>query len=184
MIIHTALYTEAKPIINLFGLKPNNSRFFKVFSNKDKVLIVSGIGKIDAALAISYIFSLYPKETFLISVGVAAAKDDFKIGQLVNIKKIIDLDEQKVYHLKSLPTLKNCTLGTSSTPQTKMVCELGDMEGSAVYKATKKYKKDLLLLKVVSDNFEPKKVKDSNIEKLILKNINQIKTTIYNYSIR
>ncbi len=180
MIIHTALFAEAKPIIKFFALKPVDDNFFKIFSNEDKILIISGIGKINSALALSRIFTLYPHQNILLSIGVAAAKKEFKIGELVNVKKIIDVEEKSVFHLKESFIFKNASLATSSFQQKNPKADLGDMEASSIYKAAKKYKKDLMILKIISDHFEPEKVKKSDIENLILKNLNKLSDILSN----
>lgn len=178
MIIHTALFIEAKEIIKCFGLKKYEDKSFLIFSNKDIVLIVSGIGKTDAAIALSHALTLFPNHQKIVSIGIAAGKKELEIGELVNVKKIIDLEENKVFHLKEIENLKNVSIATSLTPQKTPKADLGDMEASAVYQVAKKYKKDLTILKIVSDHFLPEKVDKARVDKLILKNISYIKEII------
>ena len=183
MIIHTALFAEAKEIINFFKLKNHEDKNFLIFSNKDIALIISGIGKINATMALSHILTLYPEKKEIVNIGIAAGKDRFNIGELVNIKKIIDLEEKKVFHLKKIDGIKNLTLCTSLYPQTSPKADIGDMEGSVIYQVAKKYKKDLTILKIISDCFNPQSVEKESIDKLILKNINLINQFITNKKI-
>ncbi len=183
MIIHTALFAEAKEIINFFKLKKYEDKNFLIFSNKNIVLIVSGIGKINAAMTLSHILTLYPEKKEIVNIGIAAGKDRFNIGELVNIKKIIDLEEKKVFHLKKIYGIKNLTLCTSLYPQTNPKADIGDMEGSAIYQVAKKYKKDLTIFKIISDSFNPQSIEKESVDKLILKNINLINQFITNKKI-
>ena len=157
--------TEVSDLLNLM--------IHSLYSNKEISLIVSGIGKIKAALALGYVCSkLNPKK--IISIGVCAGKKEFKISQIVNVCKIVDLETKKVFHLPKLPDFKNLCCATSSLPQTKPFCHLGDMEASSIYQSAIKLKKEIVILKVVSDYFCPQKLKFDTISKLIKKNINQI----------
>ncbi len=174
MYIHTALYAEAKPIIEFFGLKKVDDRYFKIFSNEDKILIISGIGKVNTALSLSHLFTLYKDHNKVFSIGIAAATKDLILGELVNVNKIVDKEEDKVFHLNSLGIIKNLSCTTSSKPQISAKTDLGDMEASAVYVSAKRYKVEPLILKVISDYFEPKNVDKNEISNLILKNINKI----------
>jgi len=179
MFIHTALYQEALPIIKFFNLKEDNDKYFKIYKNNKILLINSGLGKINTALALSHIFTKY--ENFsknILSIGIAGATKNLSIAELVNVKKIIDKESQKVFHLKDLKNLKNLSCTTSDLPLTNAKTDLADMEASSVYLSCKKFDIRPTILKVVSDFFEPNSVKKEEIENLISININKISTIL------
>ena len=181
MFIHTALYAEAKPIIEFFDLKKVDDEYFKIYKNSNIILIISGIGKIEAAMALSHLFTKYYDFKKIVSIGIAAATKNLSIGELVNVNKIIDKEEDKVYHLKDIDFLKNLSVTTSSKPLTTAKTPLGDMESSALYRCAKVYKIEPTILKVVSDYFEPEKVKKDEISSLISININKISKVLSLY---
>ena len=56
--LHTALPSEAKPLLRHFGLKGEPTPGpFPCYVGEDVALVVSGIGKIQAAAAVSYLYS-------------------------------------------------------------------------------------------------------------------------------
>jgi len=182
MFIHTALYAEAKPIIEFLNLKKVNDPFFNIYKNDQYILIISGIGKILSAISLSHIFTKYPNfSNKILSIGIAGAIKNLPISELVNVNKIVDIDSGAVYFLKDLENFKNCSLTTSSKPLHKAKTELGDMEGSAVYKTAKIFKKEVKILKVISDYFEPENFEIKTIYDLISSNINSISHVLRNF---
>ena len=88
-----ATIPEAKPIIKFFNLKQNKLiSEFKIFENYQKTisLIISGIGKINAASAVTYLAlkSKKIKNNIWLNIGIAGGKED--IGKLFMINKSID----------------------------------------------------------------------------------------------
>ncbi|WP_281950979.1 hypothetical protein [Nitrosophilus kaiyonis] len=182
MFIHTALYAEAKPIIEFLNLKKVDDPFFNIYKNEEYILIVSGIGKILTAISLSHIFTKYNSfSNKVLSIGIAGATKNLPIAKLVNVNKIIDKDTQAVYFLNDLKNLKNSSLTTSSRPLHNAKTDLGDMEGSAVYKTAKVYKKEAIILKVVSDYFEPENFEIKTVYDLISTNINDILNVLRNF---
>ncbi|MCB0340373.1 MAG: hypothetical protein KDD53_12250, partial [Bdellovibrionales bacterium] len=58
--IVTALHCEAKPIIDHFGLKKDaQSHQFEVFLSDEYLLLISGVGKIKAAIGTTYLLARY-----------------------------------------------------------------------------------------------------------------------------
>lgn len=90
--ILTALYIEARPIIEKYNLKKEETKLkFQVFSNEKIKLIISGIGRIKASIALSYFLSntSIKENDFLINLGFCAStnKED-KLLDVVMINKI------------------------------------------------------------------------------------------------
>ncbi len=156
--IVTALKSEAKPIIDFFNLTKSDNKKFQIFSNADITLIISDIGKINSAIATTYLCASF--DDILINIGMCGSSD-FEIGELFQIKKIIDKSSEKVIHLKSPTIFKTQTITTCDTAQNtpeRFKNTLIDMESFGFYKSAKKFVKDenIYLIKVVSD-----KIKDT-----------------------
>lgn len=76
--ILTALYIEAKPIIEKYNLKKEETNLkFQVFSNEKFRLIISGLGRIKASIALSQLLSniIIKENDFLINLGFCASTD-------------------------------------------------------------------------------------------------------------
>ena len=170
MLFVTATYLEAKPIINTLNLKSLQKRPFQIYEKGDLHLIITGIGKIKAATALGYI---HP-DTKIINIGIAAGKE---IGKLFAIKKVIDKASNKVFHLSPPPNIVQATLTTFSTPLSKPYPTLVDMEGSALVESAYIFKQEIILFKIISDNFDPK-IDFNTIPQLIQKSLPTIFDTI------
>lgn len=88
--ILTALYIEAKPIIEKYNLKKEVTELkFQIFSNEKIKLVISGVGRIKASIALSYLFSnISIKENdFLLNLGFCAStnvEDKLLDGVMIN----------------------------------------------------------------------------------------------------
>ncbi|MBS9776373.1 MAG: hypothetical protein KGV57_04725 [Fusobacterium sp.] len=104
--IITALYIEAKPLIENFSLKKNNKfNKFQVFSNEKICLIISGVGRINCSVALTYLISNFEiKETdFILNIGFAGALDkNFNLKDTAIINKIINPYNEKTGYLEIL----------------------------------------------------------------------------------
>lgn len=72
------MYLEAKPFIEQLELKKDLEFYkFQIFRNDKFALLITGVGKVKAAIAITYLFSLYRAndEDLLINIGVCGAKN-------------------------------------------------------------------------------------------------------------
>ena len=88
-LISTALEIEAKPLINFYKLKKTNYSSFDIWENENKKLIITGVGKLRAAIAISYLFGLSKNVTSFLNLGICGHKN-LEIGTLVFPHKIKD----------------------------------------------------------------------------------------------
>ncbi|WP_200762220.1 hypothetical protein [Nitrosophilus alvini] len=181
--IVTALYAEAVPVIEKFSLKPVQKKPFALFATENIALVVSGIGKISAAAAVAHILTIYPSEKGKIfNIGIAAGRESFDIGEIVCIEKSVDSCSNKVFHLKPTPKIKKASCITVSTEMKKTIkYDLADMEASAIVEVAKKFRIQPVLLKVISDHFEPEKIKKESVSDLILKNMNIIEKLLKEY---
>lgn len=173
-----AFYNEAKPIINFYKLKRvNENKFFQVFENENIKLIISGIGKINSAIATAHIVSKYgiSDEDIIMNVGICGSKNR-KIGEAVLVNKIHDIETGKDYYPDILikHKFKEGTLETFSKAVVDFVIkDICDMEGSGFFNASLKFfsPHQIQLVKVVSDHLDGARLTGEFVENLIEKNI-------------
>ena len=182
-----ATIPEAKPIIKFFNLKQNKLiSEFKIFENYQKTisLIISGIGKINAASAVTYLAlkSKNIKNNIWLNIGIAGGKEN--IGKLFMINKSIDHSSKKCWYpsfcFKTKIITKACK--TFDLPVFKYENHLNDMELSGFFSASLRFSYNELIhsIKVISDNeIEKKTIMDNDyISKLIKPHIKDIEDII------
>ncbi|HRW58320.1 MAG TPA: hypothetical protein P5048_01730 [Chlamydiales bacterium] len=157
IIITTALYEEAKPIILAYNLKKKCEKTpFEIFTSNNIVLVITGVGKLAAATATGYILTIYPKPQGIINIGIAGHKES-PIGTIFTVDKIIDEASSKSYYPSFVytPSCEGLSLMTKdfickNYPQNTLV----DMEASGFFVAASKFISIdyIAILKVVSDN--------------------------------
>jgi nucleoside phosphorylase len=159
--IVTALQSEAQPIIEFLNLSKKEDKNFPIFTNQNTTLIVSGIGKINSAIAVTYMNPLNK----IINIGICGSPSH-KIGDIYSIKKIIDKSSQKVIHLNQNGETLTCVDMPQNNPN-KFKNTLVDMESFGFLQAARKFvnKENILLYKIVSDKISdtiltPKEVHD------------------------
>lgn len=158
-LIHTALYPEAKPIIEYFKLKQFQTQPYKVYKNKDIVLCVSGIGKIKTINCLEDIFMNYSFSKAF-NIGIAGCKDEtISIGTPFCIENKID-------------TLEKAGLTTVDQPldtKDKLNTLLVDMEAEYFKAISLKYldQDNIYIIKVVSDHLNKAIPKKSFVNMLI-----------------
>ena len=153
-----ALNSEAQPLIEHFGLEPEQRLGrLRVFARDHIRLVISGIGQTAAATATGYLGALTGKQIPVwVNVGVAG-HPNAGLGDGYLIDKLIEEATQRP-QFPSVPfrsPLPSTTLRTVTTPQTDYPQEaLYDMEGSSFFEAATKFSDIELvsLVKVVSDN--------------------------------
>ncbi len=176
-----ALKSEAEPIIDFFHLKKIDDKKFQIFKNEKITLIISGIGKIESAIATTY---LSPKpDCILINIGICGSPKHKK-GELFQIKKIIDKSSAKVVHLKSKNIFNTQSITCCDTSQNDKVNfknTLVDMESFGFYKSAKKFVKDenIYLIKVVSDNISDNILTKNEVYELIFIHLKSIKEKLF-----
>lgn len=118
--ILTALMLEAAPLIRHFGMKKDLSRKdFPVFRHDDILLAVSGVGKVQAAMAAAALLSANPPngQDLLLNIGFCGIKPQdvggnpapaVPAGTILSVWKVTDMDTgcdlyPDVYHGLDLP---------------------------------------------------------------------------------
>lgn len=98
----TALPCEAKPLIEYFKLtKMTHIHLpFPVFVNKsnDIYLVISGIGKVKAAIATTFLYSLASDQTgCFLNIGIAGSLE-YQIGDCVIANKVTEFSTQRHWY--------------------------------------------------------------------------------------
>jgi adenosylhomocysteine nucleosidase len=167
IVIATML--EAKSLIDGMALSVLEEKPFRVFGNAEYLLIISGIGKVNAGVATGYLAAKFGVPVFL-NVGAAGAlSEQCNFGDIYHIVDVIEPDSEMVL-LKTARTakadmLKGFAMATLATqdvpvinPETRKrlsaLADLADMEGAAVLQAAKKFGARCYLFKIVSDTAE------------------------------
>ncbi len=182
---------EAEPFIKGLGLSKNEKKPVPVFESRGIVLSISGIGKSNAAIASTNLINRYgPK--LIINLGAAGAlSNNFMIGDILHIDRIIEPDRPRLLSLKpevhKPDTLKGFDLASLAThdrpilsPQDRMAAgrlsELVDMEGAAIVQACRAFEIKAYLFKIVTDTPSSRKME-------IIKNIIQTRGMLFKFFI-
>jgi len=175
MVMATML--EAKPFVLGMSLKQTRKTPFRLFQNDNTLLIISGIGKANAAMAVVYCCLKF-KPGCICNLGAAgAAHSGYDLGETFHIRKVIehdrpDLNSKKAYMIHEpdlLKGFKTAKLATSDRAvldplERKAIssaADLLDMEGAAVVQACRKFEASCYLFKFVSDT--PDHTRDQDI---------------------
>jgi adenosylhomocysteine nucleosidase len=188
--LEMAVMSEAKPFVLGMGLKQTEERPFRVFENQKVALIISGIGKANAAMAaFSAIQKFNPEQ--IINMGSAGSNDEHHpMGQIYQIDKIIESDRmdlrsrQPAIHTPDIFSgLESASLSTMDVPaidsETRQKiaknASLSDMEGAAVAQACHLMGKKCRLFKLVTDT--PCHTEETDI----VKSIKRLRNALYDY---
>jgi adenosylhomocysteine nucleosidase len=182
--ISVALGIEAKPIIKYFNLKRDNSiKKLQVFKNERVTLIITGVGILKSAIALTYILSQseIDEDDIFLNIGICGAKSEkYSIGDIVLCNKIINSELEKSYYPDMVfnHSFKEGSLESFNTPVycgDEVVGDLVDMEGAGLFEATTYFFQSYQLnfIKIVSDYLD-REVEQNQVEELILKSLPQI----------
>ena len=163
-LLITALRQEAQPIIDALDLRQDRtSRKIPIFSSGDTLLVVSGMGKLRAAVATTHGLHVAgnPANCTLINVGMCgSAVQRIELGEAVLVNKIWDHGSGREYFpdmLLNFP-LQEASLGTFEKPVTvdyrpELSCEIVDMEASGIFQAGQLFVSPhrMLYIKVATD---------------------------------
>ncbi|GIM48106.1 hypothetical protein DNHGIG_36550 [Collibacillus ludicampi] len=180
----TALYSEAKPLIDYFQLKKlHSSTRFQIFANEKITLIITGVGIFSASIATAHLLTLnrVKDEDIFINIGICGtAHDHFQIGQPLLCHTIIHHDTNQTFYPDILikHNLKECALETFSQPvhldmKTCITGDVVDMEGAACFAAASTFlaPHQIYVLKIVSDFLDEAQITPQSVSSLIKDNI-------------
>jgi len=177
-----ALKEEAEIILDYFKLKVVSEKtIYPIYKNEEEThwLIISGIGRINAAASTTYLYSYSEasSHTSWINIGIAGS-DKGNYGDLYLVDKISTYRGKKSTYPLTMPKtlLPKMHLFTSDIPISDYsTYELIDMEGSAFFDIASRLtsKEFICLKKVISDGpqNEIKEITRSKIRNLIKKNL-------------
>ena len=185
-----ATIIEAKIFIERFCVKPVEEKPFRITRSENIFLIISGIGKANAAMAASYLINKY-NTGIIINIGAAGAtRSDCKIGDIFHINKVVEYDRPRLFR-KGLRVLKPdmlegydlASLATQDRPvvdpdfriELSEHADLVDMEGASIIQACRLFNAKCYLFKIVTDTPEHKEEED------IVKNIDITTGMIFDF---
>lgn len=167
-----AIHREAEGIIAHYRLnKDMRPHPFAVYRSDAVILIVSGVGKLSAASATTYLLSLLDSsrdDIILINFGCCASSSkDFPIGYMSAAAKVSDRDTSRDYYSDLVPTLAaHISLSelvcvstpfrgneNTSSPLSSDIMTLYDMESAGFCHVASKFlhTHQYLCIKVVTD---------------------------------
>jgi adenosylhomocysteine nucleosidase len=153
---------EAKPIIQQLGLMSvNDGGAFRRYQAQGFSLVVSGMGRINAAAATAYLSAMTLNDSIYdpiwINAGIAGHKT-LGLGVTTIIRKVIDHGSKNNYFPLPIPSsLPSSDLVTVDVPEEEYSQNTAfDMEGSAFFSIATKFSpiEFVQVLKVISDNPE------------------------------
>ncbi|MBN1891758.1 MAG: hypothetical protein JW780_03185 [Clostridiales bacterium] len=176
LLIVSALRKEADPLISSFRLtRDMKSHAFPVFTNDRIRLIISGTGKLRAAIAATDLLSrtdVTVDESFLVNFGVCGSRDPkLPPGTLCVAHKISDADTGRDYYPDyplsmddTIPRASDlCVPRPVSDPDDKIFenapdAQICDMESAGIMEAAGRYLPPhrILILRIVSDLLSPR----------------------------
>lgn len=182
-----ATMLEAEPFVQGLGLERLEGALFPVYLNDSLVLVISGIGKANAAMAALFIVVKYNVE-IIYNLGAAGAlRAGMSVGDIFQIDRVIESDrpriagrEMRAYAPDTLDGFKSASLATQDRPAVLAdervslaeYADLVDMEGAAVLQACRRAGARCHLFKIVSDTVEHSRDED------IVENIRRVRWSL------
>ena len=175
--IVTALKPEAQAFVDFYKLKKSKLGNHTAFMNENIILVVSGLGVINARLATQTLINHFDitDDDIYLNIGICGASSKYEIGELLEIGSIVYDDIN--YTFKDEKEIV-CLNQEASECDYSIV----DMESYGFYDAVVHSPaiKSFYIFKVVSDHFEPDKVTKDKTKSLIFNVINDINSSINN----
>lgn len=184
--IMSAFESEARSLIDLYNLPKQDASAFKIFCDKEMLVIISGMGQEKASAAIQYLLLNYPnkKDDIFINLGICSGQAHYKVGELLQIKQLKNKYESHI--LSVVPSsIKEVSCFSATTPLNRpSATDIAEMQAMSIYKIIREYfrPKNISFLKIVSDNFQPVKPTKQFIKDLTHKNMPFIQKHIQDLS--
>jgi hypothetical protein len=169
-LIVSAFYKEVSFLIKHYNLKKENSPF-EIFKNDELIVIISGINKLNSAIATTYALTKYPIK-FSINFGLAGSSF-YEIGEIFLINKI----NKNLYpDILIEHPFKESAIICSDEIKTEGEFELVDMESEGFFKSATKFLplENIFIIKVVSDNLVCFRPDDEFLDNLFLPHLQNI----------
>jgi len=185
-----ATMLEAKPFVLGLSLKQTRKIPFRLFQNDRFLLIISGIGKANAAMATAYICLKY-KPSCICNLGAAGTTNiRYDLGEIFHIQKIVETDRPDLktgkpcvhkpdllagFDTTILATSDRAVLNPKERKAMSKTADLIDMEGASVVQACRTFHEKCYLFKFVSDT--PDHTRDQDI----VDHIRRYRKTFYDF---
>ncbi|MFX0558831.1 hypothetical protein TEPIDINF_000198 [Tepidibacillus infernus] len=179
IFIISALYPEAKPLIEYFQLKKvlQVSRI-QLYENNGIVLAVSGVGITSSAIATTYLLTKYEVKATdtILNIGVAGAKSQKLQGDLIYCHKIIHHDTKHNYypdilveHSFSEGVLETFSTIVDLSISKEVIGDLVDMEEAGFFEAASTFlpPHQIHMLKIISDQLQPNEITSLDVSQLM-----------------
>ncbi|MBP5304636.1 MAG: hypothetical protein J6Z02_02200 [Lachnospiraceae bacterium] len=180
IFIATAIELEARPFIEKLNLKKNTDHhLYNIYTGGDFALIVTGVGKIASAMAVTYMLNNYPAPDFFVNAGMAAGDEEVGVYLINSIK---DLGSNRcvypamLYDI-NLPEKPLCSSDRVLSAEEVKNGYLYDMEGIGFFLAACKYLTNdrIILIKYISDNgMTDGNLSKERIESAIIKSSSEV----------
>ncbi len=164
-----ATMTEAKPLVVGLALAQRENFPFQAFSGSRIVLAISGIGKVNAAMASAWLIHHF-HPALICNIGAAGSLGGKgSLGEFYHINRVIEPDRPDLttgafmeHSPEWLEGFEFATLATHDRPlrlpeqrmEAAGFADLVDMEGAAVVQTAHRFGCDCYLFKFVSDTPE------------------------------
>jgi len=173
-----ALKSEAQAFVDAFKLQKSKLSTFTTFSNSNIFLIISGVGVEHARMATQTLINHFDisDDDIFVNFGVCGGSKRFSIGEFVTISSVVY--KEQTYILSQ----EGFTLTCKDEACEELGCyELVDMESYGFYDAVVHNPaiKKALILKVVSDHFEPHTLTKDMVKSLLFAKIGRLLTTLH-----
>jgi len=149
ILIHTALYPEAKPLIQYFNLVQNKTyKPIKIFENEKYILVICGVGQEKTKQLLPFVYETFSIHK-AINIGIAGCKDkSIKLGTLCCTNRSID----------GICTESLTTVDEALDDEKRLHTTLVDMEAKIFLEISLKnlHEKDVYVFKIVSDYLSKK----------------------------
>lgn len=165
--ISTALHAEALPVIQHYGLKRvHRPGPFELYQGDGMKLIVSGIGILPGAIAVSSLLTAEAagmNDVYANIGSSGAAADRFSIGDAVLCHKIIHHDTRRsgypdilIRHGFQEGVLETFSHPVGARHLPEIQGELVDMEGAGIFEAASRFlaPHQMIIVKVISDSVQ------------------------------
>ncbi len=185
-----ATHLEAKPFILELSLIKEESEPFPVYKNKNLILVISGIGKANAAMACAY-SCLKFAPSCVVNLGAAGATgSSYNLGEVFHINKTYEYDRPqfktkaphkhvpdvlKDFSCAKIATLDRAVLDPLERQNISKTADLIDMESASVIQACRIFKTKCYIFKFVSDT--PEHTTDDDI----VENIREYRNSFFDF---
>lgn len=164
-----ATKVEAEPFIRGMVMREIETKPFPVYRGEDVIMAISGIGKVNAAMATTYACLRFDPIRILNLGSAGSVHDSAELGSIHNIEKTVEPDR---IHLQTnspymqypdsmdafdkaiLATQDKAIIDAEEFRKIASVADLVDMEGASVVQASQRFDKKCLLFKFVTDRPE------------------------------